>query len=54
MAFAKLKALLRAKASGLSTPYGRPSGKYAICSAQKNAKTTSPPQDTDSLEAPML
>jgi len=40
--------------SAPSTPSGRPSVKSAICSNPQNAKITSPPQDTDSLECPML
>ena len=37
-----------------STNSGRPSAKSAISSPQKNAQTTSKPQDTDSTERPML
>ncbi len=46
MAFAKLKALLRARAIGPSTPSGAPSVKSAISSALKSAKTTSTPRAT--------
>jgi hypothetical protein len=53
MAFAKLKALLRARAvktiDALWTAIGQ------ICDLfPTNAKTTSPPQDTDSIEHPAL
>ena len=54
MAFAKLKALLRAAPSGPSTPPGAPSVKSAISLALKSAKTTSTPQATESLESPTL
>jgi DDE superfamily endonuclease len=37
-----------------STNSGTPSAKSAISSPQKNAQTTSKPQDTDSNERPML
>ncbi len=40
------------KRSGPSTPSGQPSEKSAISSLPKNAKTTSPPQVTDSYESP--
>ena len=51
-AFAKLKTLLRAK--GPSMPSGRRSGTFATFSSLQNAKTTSPPPDTDSAEHPPL
>jgi len=54
MGFAKLKALLRARAIGPLTPSGAPSAKSAISSVPKNARTSSPPQVTDSYESPML
>ena len=54
MAFAKLKAHLRAKPSEPSTRCGRPSAISATSSRQRNAKTTSKPQDTDSHECPPL
>jgi len=54
MAFAKLKAHLRAKPSGPSMPSGRRSGTSAISSSLRNAKTTSPPLDMDSAERPAL
>jgi hypothetical protein len=44
-------------APGLSEPStnsGKPSVKSATCSNPKSAKTTSPPQDTDSREPPAL
>jgi DDE superfamily endonuclease len=40
--------------SGPSTPSGEPSEKSAISSVSKNAKTSSPPQVTDSYESPVL
>jgi len=56
MAFAKLKAHLRAAPwpCAPSTNSGRPSGKSAISSPQRNAQTTSKPQGMDSNERPML
>jgi hypothetical protein len=39
---------------GQSTPSGAPSAKSATSSSPTNAKTTSPPQDTDSIDRPML
>ena len=40
--------------SGPSTPSGRQSAKSPTCSSPPNAEPTSPPQDMDSLECPML
>jgi transposase len=54
MAFAKLKALLRARAVRTIDALWRASVKSAISLALKSAKTTSPPQATDSLESPTL
>ena len=54
MAFAKLNALLRARAVRTIDASGAPSVKSAISSALKSAKTTSTPQVTDSLERPAL
>jgi transposase len=54
MAFAKLKALLRAKAIRTISPFGAPSAKSATSSPPKTAKTTSPPPVTDSQESPVL
>ena len=39
---------------GQSTPFGAPSAKSATSSNPTNAKTTSPPQDMDSIDRPML
>ena len=39
---------------GPSPPSGRQSAKSPTCSSPPNAETTSPPQDMDSLECPML
>jgi hypothetical protein len=42
------------KLSGPSTISSGPSAASATCSTLKNAKLTSPPQDTDSIECLML
>jgi transposase len=54
MAFAKLKALLRARAIRTIDALWRESVKSVTSSVRRNAKTTSPPQGTDSYECPML
>jgi transposase len=54
MAFAKLKAHLRATAVRTIEPSGKRWGASAISSTLKNAKTTSPPPGMDSAEHPPL
>ena len=54
MAFAKLKALLRAAAAVQSQTSGKPSPKPFAASPPKNAPTISPPQDTMQYERKML
>jgi transposase len=50
MAFAKLKTLLRAKAVRTLDALWQEIGTSATFSSLRNAKTTSPPPDTDSAE----
>jgi hypothetical protein len=49
-----LRVLLRARAIRTIDALGAPSAKSAISSAARNAKTSSPPQVTDSNESPPL
>ena len=54
MAFAKLKAHLRAMAVRTIDALWKAIGQICDLFTPKNAKTTSPPQDTDSNDRPML
>ena len=54
MAFAKLKAFFAQRPSGPSTNCGVPSAISVASSPHTNAKTTSTPPATDSVECPML
>ena len=54
MAFAKLKALLRAPRREQSQTSGKPSPKPFAVSPRKNAPTISPPQDTMQYDRKML
>ena len=54
MAFAKLKALLRAAAAEPSPTSGKPSPTPFAASPRKSAQTISPPQDTMQYEWKML
>ena len=54
MASPNLKLSCALKPSRLSTPSGAQSARSATSSAKKNAETTSPPQDMDSSDGPVL